>query len=58
MYAWKFHRREKICYTVSYRGDTGIYGVPEKISYRDSAYASPDTKFVQALHIFPYPPCN
>jgi hypothetical protein len=31
MYAWKFHRREKICYTVSYRGDTGIYGVPENL---------------------------
>ena len=23
-----------ISYTVSYRGDTGIYGVTEKISYR------------------------
>ena len=50
MYAWKFHRRDKFVIVI-YRGDTGIYGVPEKISYRDSAD-------VQALHIFPYPPCN
>jgi hypothetical protein len=30
--------------------------VPEKISYRGSANASPDTKFFQALYIFLYPP--
>ena len=38
------------------QGDMGIHGVPEQISYRGSADTSPDTKFVQALHIFPYPP--
>jgi hypothetical protein len=38
------------------QGDTGIYGVPENISYRGSADGPPDTKFFQALHILPYPP--
>ena len=47
-----------ISYTVSYRGDTGIYGVTEKNSYRARRQPGPDTKFVQALHIFPYPSCN
>ena len=47
-----------ISYTVSYRGDTGIYGVTEKNSYRARRQPCPDTKFVQALHIFPYPSCN